>query len=58
MVALLVTVVCVYAGFPALWDGPWVSDVSGFNDVEAANLLFLMAGAITVFGFLIFLVTF
>jgi MFS family permease len=55
---LLMIVVCVYAGFPALWDGPWVSDVSGFNDVEAANLLFLMAGAITVFGFLIFLMTF
>jgi len=49
---LLMTVVGVYAGFPALWAGPWVRDVSGFNDVEAANLLFLMAGAMTVSGFL------
>lgn len=47
---LLMTVIGVYAGFPALWAGPWVRDVGGFNNLETANLLFFMAGAMTVSG--------
>lgn len=47
---LLMTVIGVYAGFPALWAGPWMRDVGGFSDLETANLLFLMAGSMTVSG--------
>jgi MFS family permease len=54
---LLFTVVGVYAGFPALWTGPWVRDVGGFNDFEAANLLFLMAGAMAISGAMTGIVT-
>ena len=47
---LMMANIGVYAGFPALWTGPWVRDVGGFSDIETANLLMAVAAGLTVAG--------
>ena len=49
---LLMTALGTYAGFAALWAGPWVRDVAGYSGVDTANLLLLLAGAMTASGLL------
>lgn len=47
---LLMIVVGVYAGFAALWAGPWVRDVAGLEGMEAASLLLVLAASMTASG--------
>jgi len=49
---ILMVVMGVYGAFPALWAGVWLRDVAGFNNMNTANVLFLMAGASTACYFL------
>src|SRR5262245_26274370 len=47
---LMMSVVGIFAAFAHLWAGPWVRDVAGLARPEAANLLLVLAGAMTVSG--------
>lgn len=52
-VAPLMTVVAgSFAAFSQLWAGPWVRDVAGLSGPDAANLLLVLAGAMTASGLL------
>ena len=47
---LMMMVIGIYTGFAALWAGPWVRDVAGFEGSEAANVLLALAAAMTASG--------
>ncbi len=49
---LLVMALGTFTGFSTLWAGPWVRDVAGYSGVDTANLLLLLAGAMTASGLL------
>jgi hypothetical protein len=47
---LMSMVIGIYGAFTQLWAGPWVQDVAGLSRVEAARVLLVLAGAMTVSG--------
>jgi predicted MFS family arabinose efflux permease len=47
---LVMTVLGIYGGLIALWSGPWIRDVAGFDGPGSANVLLLAAGAVIVSG--------
>jgi MFS family permease len=47
---LMTMVIGIYGAFTQLWAGPWVQDVAGLSRVEAARVLLVLAGAMTVSG--------
>jgi MFS family permease len=49
---LMMMVAGSFAAFSQLWAGPWVRDVAGLSGSEAANLLLVLAGAMTASGLL------
>jgi MFS family permease len=49
---LMMVVAGSFAAFSQLWAGPWVRDVAGLSGLEAANLLLVLAGAMTASGLL------
>lgn len=49
---LMAAVIGSYAAMTQLWAGPWVRDVAGLSSVEAANLLLVLAGSMTLSGLL------
>lgn len=49
---LMMMVLGTFAALTQLWAGPWVRDVAGLSRTEAANLLLVLAGAMTASGLL------
>lgn len=47
---LMAMVVGIFGAFTQLWAGPWVRDVAGLSGSDAANLLLVLTGALTVSG--------
>ena len=48
---LMMAVVGIFACMTQLWVGPWVRDVAGLSAKQAANLLLVLAAAMTLAGF-------
>ncbi len=49
---LMMAVVGIFACMTQLWVGPWVRDVAGLSAQQAANLLLVLAAAMTLAGLL------
>lgn len=39
---------CAYIGIQTLWAGPWLRDIAGLNATDRADVLFMIAAAMTV----------